>query len=778
MLILRSIAICLAASLPLLAYTQNFDWVRTVNGNFMDECNDVVVSKHSGFIYSTGYFTTSADFPNGIDTLTVTSFNNCAYAAKYNVYGDIIWLKTLPSSTNGKSKGNGIAVDAHDNVIVVGDFNGSIDFDPAVSTENIETASNSDAFIWKLDFDGNFQWVRRVNSSYEIAAYGVTADTSNNIVFSGLFTGTAGMPGQFSISDNDNRGYICKLDSAGNYQWVNILSDVPGDIYPSVVRADANNNYYVTGAYVQNSSPTIGFLQKVSTNGQDSWRVEMGNPSGVGFINDVACPPNGVFVCGSFKNQASIGNAVGSHFVTSNGPFFDAVAFKLNPENGQPIWSTTFGSSSDDSGSAIHADANGNVYVAGRFQGTANYANIPQATLTANGTDTYVWKLDYTGEGTGGYSLTNGIDDEIAPTAIHTAIDGAIYVAGRSYGTTDFDHDLIDMEEHTSYGNADGFLHRTTDCDAFLQPESQEVMFCQGDSVLIEGTYYNEPQQLITDSLTSQWGCDSLISYQLSQYFTDEYEYYSICPGDSIATATGMVNEPGEYITEYTSVLGCDSSFIEIVNWIPTAHFFENYTLCPDSSMTIYGQTIQANGNYQFFIENPETTCRDTVSVTVSPIDISGEATQQGNTLVADQVSADQYTWIDCNTGDAVLGAYSPQFSPQTSGSYAVIVFNEGCAVIGSCNDIEITELSETSGKTFKIYPNPAADLMCIELNEMNITAIRLINSQGKMVYDLDVCPTENELLRIPVSSLPSGIYSLILLSEDDTIQTHSIIVK
>jgi hypothetical protein len=520
---------------------------------------------------------------------------------------------------------------------------------------------------------------------------------------------------------------------------------------------------------VQNSSPTIGFLQKVSTNGQDSWRVEMGNPSGVGFINDVACPPNGVFVCGSFKNQASIGNAVGSHFVTSNGPFFDAVAFKLNPENGQPIWSTTFGSSSDDSGSAIHADANGNVYVAGRFQGTANYANIPQATLTANGTDTYVWKLDYTGEGTGGYSLTNGIDDEIAPTAIHTAIDGAIYVAGRSYGTTDFDHDLIDMEEHTSYGYADGFLHRTTDCDAFLQPESQEVMFCQGDSVLIEGTYYNEPQLLITDSLTSQWGCDSLISYQLSQYFTDEYEYYSICPGDSIATATGMVNEPGEYITEYTSVLGCDSSFIEIVNWIPTAHYFENYTLCPDSSMTIYGQTIQANGNYQFFIENPETTCRDTVSVTVSPIDISGEATQQGNTLVADQVSADQYTWIDCNTGDAVLGAYSPQFSPQTSGSYAVIVYNEGCAVIGSCNDIEIVGIQDASATEFTLFPNPANDVCNFQSTDAAVDHIDLFDTLGRSIKHTRIEWNGNGRQTLALHDIPPGVYTIVFTLSDKT---------
>ena len=762
----RYFLLSLALSLSCLSLAQNFDWVRTVNGSFMDECNDVTVSGNTGFIYSTGYFTASADFPNGLDTLAVTSFNNCAYVAKYNSHGDLIWLKTL-TSPNGKSKANGIAIDDYDNVIVVGGFDGSIDFDPADSTENIQTATNSDAFIWKLDQDGNYIWVKRVNSSYEIAAYGVTADTSNNIVFSGLFTGSASMPGQFSISDNDNRGYICKLDSAGSFQWVNPLADVPGDIYPSVVRADANNNYYVTGAYVQNSSPTIGFLQKVSTDGQDSWRVEMGNPSGVGFINDVVCSPNGVFVCGSFKNQASIGGAVGSHFVISNGNYFDAVAFKLNPENGQPIWSTTFGSSSDDSGSAIHADANGNVYVAGRFQGTANYANIPQATVTANGSDVYLWKLDYTGEGIGAYTLTNGVDDEITATAIHTAADGAIYVAGRSYGTTDFDHDLMDIEEHTSYGYADGFLHRTTDCDAFLQPPTQELIFCQGDSVEVDGIYYSVPQLLTTDTFTSQWGCDSLITIQLINYFTDEYEYYSICSGDSVMTATGMVYEAGEYVSEYTSFHGCDSSLVEIVNWIPSAHSFENYTLCPDSALSIYNETITVAGEYMLLVENPLTTCRDTVSVSVTMIAINDTLTQWGNLLIAEQ-TADDYAWLDCTSNEVIPGAVNPQFYPEVSGSYAVIMSDGGCVSTGPCLDFELVGVSEIVTDGIDVYPNPAHGACHIRSLGSTIRSVKLRDMAGKIVHHSGYLQNGGEYYRLSLQEIPAGMYTLVVSLDDD----------
>lgn len=774
MIFSRCVTFCIAIILACSAHAQTFDWVRTVNGSIMDECNDVAVSKHTGFIYTTGYFTASADFPNGVDTLTVTSFNNCAYVAKYNAHGDVIWLKTL-TSPNGKSKGNGIAIDDFDNVIVVGGFDGTIDFDPADSTENIQTASNSDAFIWKLNENGDFQWVKRVNSTYETAAYGVTADTSNNIVFSGLFTGSASMPGQFSISDNDNRGYICKLDNAGAFQWVNSLEDVPSDIYPNNVRCDAGNNYYVTGTYEQNSSPFIGFLQKVSADGQDSWRVEMGNPSGVGFINDVVCAPGGVFVCGSFKNQASIGGAVGSHFVISNGNYFDAVAFKLNPENGQPIWSTTFGSSSDDSGSAIHADANGNIYVTGRFQGTANYTNIPQATVTANGSDTYVWKLDYTGEGTGAYTLTNGVDDEITPTAIHTANDGAIYVAGRSYGTTDFDHDLLDVEEHTSYGYADGFLHRTTDCDAFLQPPTQELIFCQGDSVEVNGIYYSEPQFLVTDTFTSQWGCDSLITIQLMNYFTDEYAYYTICQGDSVMTATGMVYEAGEYVSEYTSFFGCDSSYYEYVDWISSAHIFEQYTICRDSVLSIYNQQITDAGDYQFFIENAQTTCLDTVSVSVAVIALNDTVTQIGNLLIAPQ-TADDYAWLDCTSNELIPGAVNPQFYPEINGSYAVIMSDQGCVSTGPCYDFELIGVSEIVTDGIEVYPNPAHGECYIRSSRSAIRSVKLLDMAGKTVHHSGYLPSGEENYRLSLQEIPAGMYTLVVSLDDETCLVRRII--
>jgi hypothetical protein len=89
----RRITLSVVLILTCHVHVQNFNWMRTLNGSFMDECNDVKVSINKGFVYA-------------------------------------------------------IAVDVDNNFLVVSVFDCSIDFDPADRTESIQTATNSNAFSW------------------------------------------------------------------------------------------------------------------------------------------------------------------------------------------------------------------------------------------------------------------------------------------------------------------------------------------------------------------------------------------------------------------------------------------------------------------------------------------------------------------------------------------------------------------------------------------------------------------------------------------------------
>jgi hypothetical protein len=153
--------------------------------------------------------------------------------------------------------------------------------------------------------------------------------------------------------------------------------------------------------------------------------------------------------------------------------------------------------------------------------------------------------------------------------------------------------------------------------------------------------------------------------------------YHAICHGDSVLLTAGLFFEAGEYVTNYVSSNGCDSSLIEIVDWISSSHTFETYSLCQDSALTIYNETITAAGDYLFFIENTETTCTDTISVSVSLVSISGNVIQQANALIAAEV-ADGYAWLNCATGEYIPDATDQIFAPANSGSYAVVINNDG----------------------------------------------------------------------------------------------------
>ncbi len=105
----------------------------------------------------------------------------------------------------------------------------------------------------------------------------------------------------------------------------------------------------------------------------------------------VAVGPQGsAFVAGSFRGTASFG----ATSLTSSGDL-DGFIARYTPE-GTLKWVKNLGSSGADQASAVAADSNGNVYVAGSFSGTVNFGS---SSLTSNGAeDIFLVKYDADGE--------------------------------------------------------------------------------------------------------------------------------------------------------------------------------------------------------------------------------------------------------------------------------------------------------------------------------------------------------------------------------------------
>jgi len=100
---------------------------------------------------------------------------------KYDDSGNLLWEKQL----TGISPGVFIAVDESGRVIVTGDFQGKVDFDPGPDLFYLESdGKRKSTFVLKLDQDGSFLWARHTLGGYGSRAI---ADASGNLVLAGFF---------------------------------------------------------------------------------------------------------------------------------------------------------------------------------------------------------------------------------------------------------------------------------------------------------------------------------------------------------------------------------------------------------------------------------------------------------------------------------------------------------------------------------------------------------------------------------------------------------------
>lgn len=417
-------------------------WIIAFQGAGTDNVNQVVVGE-DGNIYATGKFRSSGAGPmklNRISTLGVVTQlgtystaddSTKAFIAKFSPNGTLIWFKVLDGTTDGESEGSSIATDANNNVYVVGEFFGEIDFDPSinqhlVSSIDAEDDDNSDGFIVKLDTTGAFQWAKTLGSenddeeidsiivdradsviyvggTFESDSDGINLDDNpNDLEFDPQPAGSsidgsgASSGGQFAL--------VQKLNAAnGNLIWSRVfLADATKDESYSSLSAltynPADKSVFIVGDFdgtvdfnpalnsVIASSSAGGyddfdaFIVKLDVNGNYVWHGVLGNENGVDettegidavhFNNDL------LYVSGDYSGLALQGAGTANNIAnwaanipSSNGDQ-DAFLLQLNANDGSFKWVRNIGGTDYDTGDSFAQDSASNIYFAGQFKNT------------------------------------------------------------------------------------------------------------------------------------------------------------------------------------------------------------------------------------------------------------------------------------------------------------------------------------------------------------------------------------------------------------------------
>lgn len=205
----------------------DFVWVNQWN---VDETTTTIDSNND--ILISGKFYTTVDFDNGPDIieLTPSGIQPDVFVLKLSANGDFIWVKQI---TGGATKNiNEITTDIDNNVIYTGLFVGATDFDPGPDTHIINSSNGADAFLSKLDSDGNHLFTKDLGVVTSCIGEHVATDVNGKIYMTGFYNSTMDFnpnSGEFIMTNTDfGNHFLVKLDADGGFVYAKQLEgDLP-----------------------------------------------------------------------------------------------------------------------------------------------------------------------------------------------------------------------------------------------------------------------------------------------------------------------------------------------------------------------------------------------------------------------------------------------------------------------------------------------------------------------------------------------------------------------
>lgn len=210
-------------------------------------------------VYLTGNFEGTADFNPAVATSTLMSNGSLdMFIAKYDTTGAYVWAISV-GSNNKHDYSYGIDIDASENIYMTGGFEETVDFDPAVGTATLASASVNaqDIFVAKYNSSGVYQWVFQVggNTSVDDHAFDIDVTPSGDIYICGEVWGPVDFnpsAGTYNINPSNDQIFFAKYTNAGAFVWafdIGATSSNGSADNGYGVQATATGSLYVTGDF-------------------------------------------------------------------------------------------------------------------------------------------------------------------------------------------------------------------------------------------------------------------------------------------------------------------------------------------------------------------------------------------------------------------------------------------------------------------------------------------------------------------------------------------------
>ena len=474
-------------------FSQTTDWVKSFGGPESDKGISIGCDS-LGFIYISGYYNSEADFDQiSLENNPSQGTNKENFVAKLDSNGNVLWAVPGGNQAYGccDDRALGMHVTAGGDVFITGTFWSSYNLgvDGAAGTVSVpgnQTNAHDNSLLAKIDTDGNPQWVIGFggdNTSggcpYPIYdaddhSYDVKVDKDGYIYVTGFFSGYDADFDSFTIenpewgNDCQPMGYIGKLDSSGNWLWVDKFDGIKDQRGSRDNRLAIDNfsNIYVVGGFQERGPNQVatygpfslssngewdGFIFKMDKEGNWLWAEGVGSNK-TDRINSVAVDVcNDVYVTGEYRNPMVFpgANASNGSDTLSHKQKRDIFVAKMNNQ-GQWKWAKRARSSGTDKPYQMSVDANKQVFLGGTTKDTLVFNDdLSIGPQIAGDTTASAWvaQLDgstNTGDWVWAKLAGSDTDDDDRTGDICPDGFGNVYAVGFFEDLADFDGTILD----------------------------------------------------------------------------------------------------------------------------------------------------------------------------------------------------------------------------------------------------------------------------------------------------------------------------------------------
>jgi hypothetical protein len=396
------------------------------------------------------------------------------------------WVITLGNTS--VDQGVKVTVDSEGDIIVIGDYNGSIFMGEVnnIGAQDIYLNSvDPSVFVAKYNKVGVIQWARAINplTGSQLNARSIVTDANSNI---------------YVVLDDNITGFIQinKYNSSGvllnslnvPVSPVQLISDIKVDSYENIYICGEFEGILPLGIFSLSSvGLTSGFIAKLDSTLSFVWSKKLETTFFSSGLELGILKEDYLYVTGLFTSDVDLGAVSLSG---SGSP--DMFVGKFLTSDGTCLWAESFANNSSTSFSnpSITVDPKGHILLTGSFTGTIEIENKTISSFPST-TDIFVIKLLSTGKLVwmkmcGGVSGDQAFD-------IESDSEENVYITGSYTGTAYFSPDEVisrgGTDIYLTKFNKDGTLIDIVTAGGINNDKGADLVLDENENIYITGYF-------------------------------------------------------------------------------------------------------------------------------------------------------------------------------------------------------------------------------------------------------------------------------------------------